>query len=211
MLLYGMYDSPFVRRVAVTMRLYGFSYEHRPWSVGRDQRALRDVNPVGRVAALVLDSGETLIESSAIIDWLDEQVGPERALLPARGDARREALQLISIALGAVEKGLQVVMEYVFRPAEKRHEPWLTRCREQIHSALAVLEQRCAQIDAESWLLGASLSQADITLACVYTYLREATGIDFTPYPALTRCAERALTLPVMREIYLPFDAPVAG
>jgi glutathione S-transferase len=209
MILYGMYDSPFVRRVAVTMRLYGMAYEHRPWSVGRDQRALRDVNPLGRVPALVLDSGETLIESSAILDWLDEQAGPGRALLPARGIERRDVLQLIAIALGAVEKGLQIVMEYVFRPADKRHAPWLTRCREQIDSALAVLEKRCAQVGAEPWLLGATLSQADITLACVHTYLREATGIDFTPYPALTRCAERALALPVMREIYLPFDAPV--
>ena len=210
MILYGMYDSPFVRRVAVTMRLYGFDYEHRPWSVGRDQHALREINPVGRVPALVLDSGETLIESAAILDWLDEQVGSERALLPASGEARRQALQLIALALGAVEKGLQIVIEHVFRPADKRHAPWLARCREQIDSALAVLERRCADVADGRWLLGAAPSQADITLACVYTYLREAVGIDFGPYPALARCAERALALPAMQAIYLPFDAPIA-
>ncbi|MFT4046669.1 MAG: glutathione S-transferase family protein [Solimonas sp.] len=211
MILYGMYDSPFVRRVAVTMRLYGMAYEHRPWSVGRDQQALRGVNPLGRVPALVLDSGETLIESSAILDWLDEQAGGERALLPARGDDRRRALQLMSIALGAAEKGVQIALEFSFRPAEKRHEPWLTRCREQIRGALEVLEWHCTQPAAHPWLLGATLSQADITLACAYTYLREATDIDFAPYAALTRCAERTLALSAMREIYLPFDAPAAG
>lgn len=205
-----MYDSPFVRRVAVTMRLHDMNYEHRPWSVGRDQQALREVNPLGRVPALVLDGGETLVDSGAILDYLDECAGPERALLPAQGPERRRALQLVALALGAVEKGLLLVMEQIFRPAEKRHEPWLARCREQIHGALAVLDGRCATVADGQWLLGARLSQADITLACVTTYLREAPRIDLAPYPALVRCAEHALALPQMREIYLPFDAPQA-
>lgn len=205
-----MYDSPFVRRVAVTMRLYGMAWEHRPWSVGRDQQALRAVNPLGRVPGLVLDSGETLVDSSAILDWLDEQAGPERALLPACGPERRHALQLVALTLGAVEKGLQLVVEYVFRPAAKRHEPWLARCREQIASALGALEAQCATLGEDDWLLGARLSQADITLGCVVTYLREAARVDFTPYPALARCAARVCALPEMQAIYLPFDAPQA-
>ncbi|MGH8447058.1 MAG: glutathione S-transferase family protein [Solimonas sp.] len=211
MLLYGMLDSPFVRRVAVTMRLQGLPFEHRAWSVGRDQLALREVNPVGRVPALVLDDGEVLIDSSAILDYLDEQAGAERALLPASGAERRHALQLIALAMGAVEKGLLIAMEYAFRPAEQRYEPWLERCRGQIHSALAALEKTCTAVPDGRWLLGERLGQADITLACVQTYLREAASIDFTPYPALSRCAARALDLPAMREIYLPFDAPKAG
>ncbi|WP_020649988.1 glutathione S-transferase family protein [Solimonas variicoloris] len=211
MILYGMYDSPFVRRVAVTMRLYGMPYEHRPWSVGRDQLALREVNPLGRVPALVLDSGETLVDSSAILDFLDEQAGAARALLPTGGPERRHALQLIALSLGAVEKGLHVVLEHVFRPVDKRHEPWLARCRAQIDGALAALERHCAEVPAGHWLLGTAPMQPDITLACVYTYLREATGVDFAPYPALRRCAEQTLALPALREIYLPFDAPVGA
>jgi glutathione S-transferase len=36
MILIGQYDSPFVRRVAIAMRLYGLHFEHRPWSTFGD-------------------------------------------------------------------------------------------------------------------------------------------------------------------------------
>ena len=36
MILIGQYDSPFVRRVAIALRLYGMPFEHRPWSTFGD-------------------------------------------------------------------------------------------------------------------------------------------------------------------------------
>jgi len=66
-ILIGQYDSPFVRRVAIAMRLYGLAFEHRPWSVFGDAEKLREVNPLMRVPALVLNTGEVLIESFAIL------------------------------------------------------------------------------------------------------------------------------------------------
>ena len=88
MILIGMFDSPFTRRVAISATLLGISFEHRNWSVGKDFERIREYNPLGRVPTLVLDGGETLVESAMILDWLDEQVGPTRALLPASGAAR---------------------------------------------------------------------------------------------------------------------------
>ena len=49
MILIGMYDSPFVRRVAVSMQVLGLAYEHRNWSVGKDFDKIRRYNPLGRV------------------------------------------------------------------------------------------------------------------------------------------------------------------
>ena len=89
MILVGQYDSPYVRRVAVSLRVLGFAYEHDTRSVFADFDAMREVNPLGRIPSLVLDDGEVLIDSAAILDWLDQTVGPERALLPATGPARR--------------------------------------------------------------------------------------------------------------------------
>ena len=149
MILIGMFDSPFVRRVAVSMNLLEIPYEHRNWSVGKDFELIRQFNPLGRVPTLVLPDGEALIESGAILDFLDESAGSERALLPRSGKERREALRIVSIAVGAAEKGVLQVYERAFRPGEKRHEPWIERCRTQMQSALAELD-RVAQVRTTS-------------------------------------------------------------
>src|SRR6185436_14305535 len=100
MILIGQYDSPFVRRVAIAMRLYGMTYEHRPWSVFGDAERLAALNPLRRVPTLVLDDGVALVESGAILDWLDEHVGADRALIAASGTPRRDALRICGLASG---------------------------------------------------------------------------------------------------------------
>jgi glutathione S-transferase len=89
MFLIGQYDSPFVRRVAIALRLYGIAFEHRPWSTFGDAEKIAAYNPLRRVPTLVLDDGEALIESTIILDYLDEVVGAERAMLPRSGIERR--------------------------------------------------------------------------------------------------------------------------
>ena len=76
MMLIGMFDSPFVRPVAISMKLLDIPFEHADWSVGKDFERIRRYNPLGRVPTLVLDDGEALMETSAILDYLDERVGP---------------------------------------------------------------------------------------------------------------------------------------
>jgi glutathione S-transferase len=94
MILIGQYDSPFVRRVAIALNLYGFAFEHRPWSTFGEGDKIAPFNPLRRVPTLVLDSGEALIESTAILDYLDEMVGPEKAMIARSGPERRHALKI---------------------------------------------------------------------------------------------------------------------
>ncbi|HEV2607474.1 MAG TPA: glutathione S-transferase family protein [Xanthomonadaceae bacterium] len=209
MILIGMFDSPFTRRVAISASLLGIPFEHRSWSVGKDFDRIRVYNPLGRVPALVLDDGETLVESAMILDWLDEQVGPQRALLPASGATRRQALNFIALATGAADKGIHIVIDRVFRPEEKRHAPWTDRCRVQIEGAFAELDRLCAATVDSKWLLGDAMTQADITLACYITYLRGAVPMDLAAWPSLRTCVERCEALPVFQKFYIPFDAPV--
>lgn len=208
MILIGMFDSPFVRRVAVSLRLLGFEFEHRNWSVGRDFEQIRHYNPLGRVPTLVLDDGDVLIESSAILDDLDQRVGPERALLPARGADRRRALKLMAIASGAAEKAVSQLYERAFRPEDKWHEPWVQRCRGQMLDALAELEKDAAAVEASSWWLGERMSQADITVAAAATFVHEALALDRKLFPALMARVSRCEALPVFREFHQPFFVP---
>lgn len=192
-----MFDSPFVRRVAVSMNVLGMQFEHRNWSVGKDFELIRQFNPLGRVPTLVQPDGEALIESTAILDLLDECAGPERALTPRSGKDRREALQILAVATGAAEKGVTQMYETAFRPPEKRHRPWVERCHTQMHAALVELN-RLSQSRAGDWLVGNRMTQADITATCVYTFLVDALAIDRAAisYPGLAAIAGRCEALP---------------
>lgn len=208
MILIGMFDSPFVRRVAISLKLLELPFEHKNWSVGKDQAQIRKVNPLGRVPTLVLDDREVLTDSTAILDYLDDRVGRERALLPVTGVLRRRALQLMALAMGAAEKGVQQVYENVFRPADKRHPAWTQRLREQMEGALTALDRAAAAIDGTDWLIDEGLTQADISVTCAFTYLDEALKLDKKQWPALRKHVARCEKLPVFKAVYAPFDMP---
>ena len=206
-----MFDSPFVRRVAVSMRLFAIPFEHRDWSVGRDFERIRAHNPLGRVPGLLLNDGSALIESAAILDYLDELVGSERALLPSAGAARRDALQLIALATGAAEKGALQVYERVFRPQDKVHKPWLERLRTQVAGALAELEDRCAARSGK-WLVGERMTQADISVSCAITFLDGAVALaaGAEGYPSIRALVGRCEALPEFAATRLAWSAPTS-
>jgi glutathione S-transferase len=206
MLLIGMFDSPFVRRVAVSLKLLGFEFEHANWSVGKDHTQIRRYSPLGRVPTLVLEDGEVLTESAAILDHLDSVVGPQRALVPANGAARRQVLQLMALAIGAAEKGRDQIYERIVRPSEKRHEPWEERCRSQMHGAFGEIERWQARRPGR-WLVGEHLTQADITLTCAWACMRDALSLEQGPYPSLTALAERCEALPEFVATHMPWFA----
>ncbi|TYT26236.1 glutathione S-transferase family protein [Luteimonas viscosa] len=209
MILIGMYDSSYTRRVAIAMSLYGIAFEHRAWSVGRDFDRIREYNPLGRAPTLVLDDGEVLTESAMMLDYLDDRVGPAQALMPATGRPRRDAQRLIALATGAIDKAILIALERIFRPEEMHSAAWLSRCRTQVEGALGELEKACAARVDHPWLVGEAMTHADVAVACYATHVREAIPLDLAPWPALRAHVERCEALPVFRDHYLPFDAPV--
>ena len=200
MILIGQYDSPFVRRVAIAMRLYGLAYEHRPWSTFGDGDKLSVFNPLRRVPTLVLDDGEVLIESFVILDYLDELVGPSKALIAPSGDARRKALKVCALATGLADKAVSLLYERILH--KETSDVWVARCRAQVSGVLDVLEKDRAARQTAYWF-GETINHADIAVACALRFVREAhPGVfDDARYPALTAHAARCEALPPFTEI----------
>lgn len=199
MLLLGRYLSPFVRRAATTLELYEIPFENRPLQhTGDEATILRESNPVGRVPALVLDDGEVIIDSAAILDYLDREVGPRRALMPSDGKDRNRALSLLGIATGAAEKAIATVYEVRFRPEEKRHAPWVERCAEQAKGGFEFLN---SQLSGDHFI-GDKLSQVDVTSAIAWQFVGMANkelqaSINA---PQLDALVERMMAIPAYKK-----------
>ncbi|MBL8311167.1 MAG: glutathione S-transferase family protein [Burkholderiales bacterium] len=209
MILIGQFDSPFVRRVAIALRMYGIAFEHRPWSVFGDAEKIRPYNPLIRVPTLVLPGGEVLIESHSILDYLDSLVAPERVLFPRGEPARRRALKVAALATGVGEKAVSLFYEQRLHSATS--DVWVQRCRSQIAATLGVLELDRAGRDQPYWF-GADPGHADIAVTVVIRFLNEAHPglVDMKFFPTLAEHAGQMEALSVFREIQQRF-APPAG
>jgi glutathione S-transferase len=205
MMLVGQYDSPYVRRVAVSLAALGLPFERDTRSVFGDFDAMRQTNPLGRIPSLILDNGETLIDSAAILDHIDELVGPARALIPTRGAARRDALQRIALACGVIDKiGGGRNYELMIRPSQYRWPAWLDRVTNQGIGALEAL-------NALTWASDGPLDQAQITAGCAVDYVA-VTAPDLLPhgrYPTLDALLARLRLRPeFMATAFTDYNVP---
>lgn len=207
MILIGQFDSPFVRRVAIALEIYGFAYEHRPWSTFGDADSIARYNPLRRVPTLVLDDGESLIDSAAILDYLDELAGPARALIAESGPARRAALKICALATGLGDKSVALYYERVLH--QQTSPVWIQRCETQIAAVLSVLETDRSSRATTYWF-GENIGHADIAVACALRFLSEAHPALFRAgaYPTLESHARRCEALPKFQSIAQAFSPP---
>jgi len=206
LILIGQYDSPFVRRVAIALRLYGFAYEHRPWSVFGDAERLALYNPLKRVPTLVLDDGEVLIESAAILDHLDEMAG-SKALIADEGPNRRHALKICALATGLADKAVSLLYERVLH--DEKSQIWIARCAAQIADVLDVLEADRSCRTTSFWF-GDTIGHADIAAVCALRFTREAHPTIFNDqrWPELAAHATLCESLQPFQEIVQPLSPP---
>lgn len=206
MILIGMFDSPFVRRVAIALKLYGIEYEHRGWSVFRDAEEIAEYNPLIRVPTLVMDDEEVLIETFTILDALDEMAGDE-ALCPRSGPERRKALKICALAGGAAEKLVSLLYE---RAVHERNTPeWEVRCKWQIDGAFDELEQDAAK-RSSTWLTGDEIGHADIAVATSLTFMMDALPdrFDTSQWPKLMELRDACEARPEFRDHHQAFFPP---
>src|SRR6202051_757903 len=140
MQLIGMLDSPYVRRVAISLQLLGLRFEHRSISVFSTFEQFREINPVVKAPSLICDDGEVLMDSTLIIEYAGALAAGGKSLLPGSLLERQHTLREIGLALAACEKSIQIVYERNLRPVEKLHEPWISRVTGQLLAAYQILE-----------------------------------------------------------------------
>ena len=200
--LLGLYDSPFVRRVAVTMQYYAIPFEHLSLSVFRHMDAMRPINPLFKVPMLTLPSGEKLYESAYIIDYLDELADLRGIvpLIPRSGKERRHVQQLVALAMVATEKAVAIEYERK-RPGELQWSEWTKRLRGQMRQAFDILEER---LDSD-FLVGGRLTQADITTVSGIGFVRYVLPHEWPEgdYPALAGLVDRLEASPAFKAVPL--------
>ena len=208
MILIGQYDSPFVRRVGIALVLYGLPFEHRPWSSFADADKIRPYNPLTRVPTLVLDDGAVLVDSHAMLDYLDSLVPAGRALFPAQEPARHLALAVAGLAAGFADKAVSLFYEK--RMHREVSPAWAERCRAQMAAALAALEADRAGRPGPYWF-GDRIGHADIMVAAALRFAAEAHPgvVSLAAAPALAAAAARLEALPAFQQIQQTFIPPV--
>jgi glutathione S-transferase len=158
------------------------------------------------VPTLVTDDGVSLVESGAILDWLDELVGPGRALIAASGPERRAALQVCALASGLADKAVSLVYEALIHaratpvwvdPLPRPDRRRARRAGGRPRQARAVVVRRAAR------------QTPDIIVGCVLRFVGEAHPqvFDRVRWPALAAHAEACEGLPDFAAVVQPFHA----
>lgn len=196
MRLIGMMDSPYVRRVAVSLKLMELPFEHDQISVFRQYDAFAAINPVVKAPSFVTDDGVVLMESSLILDYLERIVPPERRLMPSELPEITRSLRITALALAACEKTVQIVYETTLRPQSARHQPWLDRIGAQMLTAYRLLDAEIS--NAQGWLTGKRPMQADIAAATAWRFTQHviADRVDPDAFSNVAALSARAEQLP---------------
>ena len=188
-LLIGWNRSAYTRRVAISMHVYGIEFEQRARTAWDHFDEVRRFNPIAKIPALVTEDGEVIVESAAILDYLDCRVGPERALLPPPSALRDRVRRIVALATAVIDKGRELRYEVHLRPPALRHEPWVERWSGQISSAIEALDGMLGA----PFAAGEKLTQADITTGVMVDMYRASHRHLLPPgrYPGLDALANR--------------------
>jgi len=194
--LIGMLDSPYVRRVAISLQLMGIPFDHQSISVFRGFAQFVRINPVVKAPTLVCDDGGVLMDSQLILQYAEAQPRVERKLIATSGPELQHALRATGLALAAADKAVQIYYERIIRPPDKTHPPWVERQTAQMRAAFAGLEAEMQQRPFAA--TSTTIDQAGVTAAVVWHFTRQVLPDLVLPsdFPTLQQHSLAAETLP---------------
>lgn len=188
MRLYTYYRSTSSYRVRIALALKGVAWDPVPVHLARnggEQNAddFRRLNPQGRVPVLVLDNEAVLLQSPAIIEYLDE-VYPAPPLLP-EGAAERAKVRAAAAIIGCDIHPLNNVsplnyLRRVLGQGEDAVSAWIAHW---IRAGFDAVEQ---MIGEDGYCFGVEPSLADVYLV-PQVYSARRFGVPLDSYPRILR------------------------
>jgi glutathione S-transferase len=206
MKLIGMLDSPYVRRVAISLDALDLTFEHESVSVFSTFERFQAINPVVKAPTLICDDGGILMDSALILQYIEAgRCGGHSPLWSSDSDLRELQFRAVGYASAGADKVVQLVYETQLRPASAQHEPWKTRVRGQFTAAFAALEGMLA---GEAALGRAGSSHASIWAAVVWQFAQSmiADELPAEKYPRLAMLSSQSEALPLF--LRWPPDGP---
>lgn len=199
MKLIGMLDSPYVRRVAVSLQLLGLKFEHQSLSVFSTFEQFRQINPVVKAPTLLDEEGNALMDSTLILQYAESIARPSARRTPSMPTELMRSQRLLGLALAACDKAVQLVYERQLRPAEKLHQPWADRVTLQLRAALDVLETEQQQQPLEA--TSAAMPPPGVMQAITWHFIQQMLPdvVSAADYPALAAYSREAEALPEFR------------
>ena len=168
MKLIGSRTSPYVRKVREVLAEkkleVQLAYED-PWSGD----AVIKNNPLGKVPCLVMEGGEAVFDSRAIVEYLDT-LSPVGKLIPGSGRERVEVRTWEALADGVLDAAILARLEATWpgRADGERSQAWIDRQMRAVHSALKAMSQGLGD---KPWCHGNAFTLADIAVGCALGYL----------------------------------------
>jgi glutathione S-transferase len=136
--------SPYTRKVVIVIAEAGIEDQveripTQPWFEFTDAH---EVNPLGKIPALVLENGEVLYDSPVICEYVDSlHDGPK--LFPPIGDARWTALRRLALGDGIIDTGGFGVLEE--RRVKAEQSPgWIARQNDAVDRCIEVMEKEAS-------------------------------------------------------------------
>lgn len=190
--VYGYGPSGNCWKVTQILKLTGLAYgwvEVDSNAGGTRTEAFLAVNPNGKVPAVVLEDGEVLTESNAILAHFAEGT----VWLPAPGLARTRVFEWLFFEQYSHEPYIAVARNWIGHlKAKDRYADRLPEIMERGYRALGVMERRLA---AAPWLAGAAPTIADLALFA-YTHMAHEGEFDLSGFPGIRAWLGRVRALP---------------